>query len=111
VNVVEVCAFSRERINSNGSGFRTGEDAARSSVFLQGQVEVRGQGSRVIPPSSKPNEPDLTRIDTAARQVCNPDKRFVRQVFDLCRAQAPDCTVEEIAAGVEEKIAIGLLAS
>jgi hypothetical protein len=57
-------------------------------------------------PSLNTNGPDLTPIDNAARQVCNPDSRFARQLFDLCRAQAPDCTVAEVVYFVEEKIAI-----
>jgi hypothetical protein len=52
------------------------------------------------------NEPELTSIDTAAQKVCNPDSRFARQLFDLCRAQAPDCTVEQVVAVVENKITI-----
>lgn len=64
------------------------------------------RGTTTARSCSKPNGPDLTPIDTAARQVCNPDTRFVRQIFHLCRTHAPDCTVEEVAAGVEEKIAI-----
>jgi hypothetical protein len=56
--------------------------------------------------SSESNVPDLTPIDAEARRVCNPDTRFVRQLFDACRAQATHCTVEEVVAAIEAKIAI-----
>jgi hypothetical protein len=32
--------------------------------------------------------------------------QFVRQLFDACRAHAPDCTVDEIVSAIEAKIQI-----
>jgi hypothetical protein len=76
--------------------------SSSSTTGASGQRET----TMITPPSSKSNGTDLTPIDTAARQVCNPDSVFVRKLIDLCRANAPDCTVEEVVAGIEAKIEI-----
>jgi hypothetical protein len=59
---------------------------------------------------SQPRKPqtieELASVDAAMRTVCDPDSKAVKQLFGLCRDEAPDCTPAEVAIFVHRKIAV-----
>lgn len=56
---------------------------------------------------TKVSTDDLAPVATAMLAVGVSETKAVNQLFDLCRAQAPDCTPDEVVIFVNRKIAIG----